>query len=135
MSSAAAASAAGPALGSTDLAEFIDHDRSQVLNAAVKSSLGSVLNNLLAKTDGVVASDPDVDEQLLITVVFKTPVKLTGISFAAAEGESKVVANASGESGKCCPPSPGCLKNRPNDLRPPPPLTLLPASPPQAPRT
>lgn len=71
---------------SQDLVAFIDLGKCSVSNAAAGADNAAVL---LSSSGGVVRSD--VDAQLLITVVFKQPVKLTGVALRAVAGEAPSV--------------------------------------------
>ena len=71
---------------SQDLVAFIDHARCSVSNAAAGANDAAVL---LSSAGGVVRSD--VDAQLIITVVFRQPVKLTGVALRSVAGEAPSV--------------------------------------------
>lgn len=75
-----------------NLLPYIDVARSQVLNADPKTQLRSVLS----LTAGVLRSDEDVDQELLLVVQFNETVKLRGIRITATESKSDSDADASG---------------------------------------
>jgi len=67
----------------TDLKDCIDLSKATVLNSDGETSLASVLNGT-----GLLKSDEDVDEQLLIFVPFKTVVKVHDIVIQADDNKS-----------------------------------------------
>ncbi len=87
----------GPVAGTTaqfvNLSSVIDYSKVSVLNADSKcSNLKSVLKS---EAGAVLASDPDVDHQLLVFIPFMEAVKLHGVCFTALT-TSSTDAKASG---------------------------------------
>ena len=90
-----------PAYGAAamvDILEQINWNGCEVLNAVKKDSLGNALKQGLRDQEGLLV-ESDADEQLLITLSFKTKVKLHSISVAGPGGrapkEIKLFANKS----------------------------------------